>query len=122
MTRTNYQLRDLGGALDWASLRIFVYGLMRDQTSLLWREVEDPDGSISGWFDGSKVAPMLADLFDLLAWTRHAMLQTQTKRKIKKPKPYPRPWLDDSRTRKIGKGAIAVSEFQKWWDSKSDAE
>lgn len=119
MTRTCYTIWDVGGALDWASLRFFVYGLLRDQSSMIWRELCDEDGDYLPWIDGSKTAPILADIFDLLSWFQHTYVQANSKKKVKKPKPYPRPWVKESGGKRIGKDAIPASDFQAWWDAQS---
>ena len=116
MTRTKYTLQDVGGRLGWAALSHFVRYVLKDPKSALWCEMFDKDGDKAGWYDGTRVAPMLADLYDLVSWFRWSFSASHVGRRAKRPKPYPRPWVDDG-TRHIGKDPIPISEFDEWWAS-----
>jgi hypothetical protein len=59
---------------------------------------------------------LLADLYDAiqgLAWTTAAK---GSKKRPKKPKPYPRPWLK-AKKQKFGKDPVPLSKFWDWWNS-----
>lgn len=73
------------------------------------------------WSSDHKRAQMLADLYDLIAAFQYTVLQQRSKRKLKKPKPYPRPWVDTG-SKKFGSKPIKVSKFWDWWNSKSKSK
>lgn len=58
--------------------------------SALKREL---NGEASAWLDGTKIAPLLADIFDLLNKFRyeHAVSKSPKESKPKAPDEYPRP-------------------------------
>jgi hypothetical protein len=59
---------------------------------------------------------MIADVFDAVIALSTMYANANSKKKIKAPKPYPRPWVDDkTETRKIGKDAVTISDFESWW-------
>ena len=109
MTRTPYTLDDLGGRLSWRALFNFVRHVGYD--SELYREI-NPDDELRPWLDGSIVAALLADIFDLENARAHAGSR-------KKPKPYPRPWRRDKTVQRIGSEPIRAGDFERWWTSKN---
>jgi hypothetical protein len=118
LTMTHYQLRDVGGALSWGALLHFVQNLPR--TSALSRELV-PQTETEQWAEGSNVAALLADIFDLLNAFRNEAAVKGTRHSARKSKPYPRPWLKPKK-RHIGRGAIPVADFEAWWDGKRRKE
>lgn len=118
MTRTAYTLADVGGALPWPALRHFVLYLGSD--SALWRETHPDEAKLSAWEDGSMVAPMMADLFDVTALVAWATANRGAKHAKPKPKPYPRPWAARTNERHYGSKPIPISEFDSWWESKRE--
>jgi hypothetical protein len=57
---------------------------------------------------------MLADLIDIttaLVYSVNHMAGGHMKR----PKPYPRPWVDDKDEKKIGAEPIPISDFDEWY-------
>lgn len=66
----------------------------------------NPKDEFGAWYTTMKTNAILADLFDVF-------VQANTK-KGRKTTPYPRP----RQHRQIGKGAIPISEFWDWWNSK----
>lgn len=110
MTRTGYQLNDLGGALSWSALDSFIKGLKSD--SAVAREL----GHATGWEDTIKTNAILADIYDLLQII-NVNISALGGNKRKKIKPYPRP-NDKEDKRKIGKGALPVADLREWIDSK----
>lgn len=102
---------DVGRALPYASLLSFVNYLPADSAI---RRAQEPGIE---WSDGRMVAPVLADLYDAITHLQYmyAMAHKGKGAKPRKPKPYPRPWVKDKTTEHFGKGAIPVSEFEKWW-------
>lgn len=68
----------------------------------------------AGW---SHTDVMLADVFDAVAALHHAFVAANSKKKPKRPKPYPRPWAKHKETKHYGKDPIPLSEFNSWWES-----
>lgn len=56
---------------------------------------------------------ILADIYDAIAMFLHSFGKVHGS-KSPKPKPYKRPWLSESEHH-IGRGAIPISEFEKWY-------
>ena len=108
LVNTPYTLDDIGGKLPWRALSNFVRHAGYD--SALYREAHKDD-QMRLWLDGSMTALILADLFDLENIRAHAGTG-------KKPKPYPRPWRHEKRTRHIGKDPIRAGDFAAWWAKK----
>lgn len=104
MTRTRYTLRDVGGALPWGALLHFVEHLGHD--SATWRAA-NPEDQTHLWLDGSMVAPILADLYDLL---------NQRSAGKSRQRPYPRPWAKNRSTERYGRKPIPIRDFDAWWD------
>lgn len=108
MTRTNYQIDDVGGSLSWRAFGSFISNLRSD--SALARDL----GKSTGWEDTIQTNIMLADIYDLLQ-VINANLVTLAKGKHKQIKPYPRPGHKDENTKKIGKGAMPLSKLREWF-------
>lgn len=115
LTKTCYQLRDVGGALPWGALLHFVQFLPRD--SALKSDMA-PATDAERWTRGDATATILADLYDLLSQFRAEMAVKGSERKPRRPKPYPRPGVRPAGTQHLGKDPIPVSEFEGWWASK----
>lgn len=115
ITRTRYQLRDIGGALSWGALRHFVQFLPR--SSALHQDIQ-PYTDAERWTRGDATASLLADIYDLLAMMRAEAAVKGTEHKPRRPKPHPRPGMKPMGTTHIGKDPIPISEFEDWWDSK----
>lgn len=109
LTLTRYTLDDIGADLSWERLLHFVQHL--PATSALVREME-PD--MAQWVDGRALADILADMFDLLQSFLGTYVNANSKKKSRRLKPYPRPWLKPT-TRHFGSDPIPISEFDKWW-------
>lgn len=114
LTKTCYQLRDVGGALPWGALLHFVQYLPRD--SALSRELY-PTTDEERWADGTITAALLADIFDQLAMLRAEHAAKGSGRRPKEPKPYPRPWVKRKNERHVGADPIPISEFEDWWNA-----
>lgn len=112
LTRTRYQLRDIGGALPWGALLHFLQFLPRD--SALSREVV-PLTDTERWGSGEATASILADMHDLLATFRAEAAVKGTDHRPRRPKRYPRPW-ERPKERHVGRGAIPVARFEDWWE------
>lgn len=107
LTRTSYQLDDVGGTLSWGALFSFVTNLKSD--SALAKDL----GKSTGWEDTLQTNKLLADIYDLLQVINKNIVGLTGKR-TQKVKPYPRPGKDEDSKRKIGKGAVPVSKLREW--------
>lgn len=105
LTKTSYTLDDVGGALSWSALNSFVRNL--DSGSALARDL----GKSTGWENTLMTNQILADIYDLLQ-----VIAIMLSGKKKQIKPYPRPGRE--KDRKIGKGAVKVTELEKWFKEK----
>ena len=113
LTRTNYQLDDVGGTLSWSALYSFIKNLQTD--SALARDL----GKSTGWESTVKTNAILADIYDLLQVINSNICGLGSKHpKRKKIKPYSRPGKDDNNERKIGKGGMPVDKLREWIRSK----
>lgn len=106
LTRTGFQINDVGGALSWCALDSFIRNL--DTDSALARDF----GKSTGWENTIQTNTILADLYDLLQ-VINANLISLGGDKPKKIKPYPRP-NGEKNIKKIGKGALPYEELKKW--------
>lgn len=108
ITRTSYQLEDVGGALSWGALDAFIKNLGQD--SALAREL----GMSTGWETTTKTNAILADIYDLLQLINRNLVASNSKKKISdKIKPYPRPGAEKDK-RKIGTGAMPLNDLREW--------
>lgn len=107
MTRTGRTLFEYlnMGAAGKVALLSFIHYLPAD--SALNRE-RDPKNENAEWNTTTKTNVILADIFD-------AFSVVHTK-KGRKPFEYPRPKAN----KRIGKGAIPVSDFWQWWNGKNE--
>lgn len=107
MTRTGRTLSeyiDMGAAGMVALLSFINYLPMDSQL----RQAMDPQDEVGEWSTVKKTNIILADIFDVF-------VSANTK-KGHKAKQYPRP----KQKRKIGSGAIPISEFWDWWNGGDD--
>jgi len=108
LTRTNYQLDDVGGALSWGALNSFIKHLGSD--SALARDL----GKATGWEDTLKTNAILADIYDLLQVINANIVAMGGGRHKQKITPYPRPGKGAENKRQLGKGALPLSELREW--------
>lgn len=103
MTRTGRTLSEYMemGAAGKVALLSFINYLPPDSEL---RKAMDPQDEFGEWHTTMKTNVILADLFDVF-------VKANTK-KGRKAKTYPRP----KKRRKIGSGAIPMSEFWDWWN------
>lgn len=113
LTRTCYQLDDVGGALSWGALMSFIKNLRTD--SALARDL----GKSTGWEDVIKTNEILADIFDLLQVININICRLGGG-KYQKIKPYPRPGRDENKKR-IGSGAMPANKLREWLEEKRHA-
>lgn len=103
MTRTGRTLAEYiaMGAAGMVALLSFINYLPPDSAL---RYSMDPSDEFGEWYTTKKTNVILADLFDVF-------VAANTK-KGRKAKEYPRP----KQKKKIGSGAIPISEFWDWWN------
>ena len=107
ITRTRYTIEDVGGALQWSTLRAFIHFLGPD--SAVARDAQKS----TGWETQLKTNAILADIYDVLSAINANLIQVGSKgRKRVKVTPYPRPGTD--KARKIGKGALPIDDLREW--------
>ena len=87
----------------WHNVAAFVRHL--GQGSYTWANLHKDEAA---YLSPLHIAAQIADLYDLINMSRR-----DGKRTARKPEPYPRPWSKDRR--KIGRGAIRVKDFDKWY-------
>jgi hypothetical protein len=104
LTRTHYQLDDVGGALSWSSLYSFIKYLPGD--SALAQDLEKPSAI---WDSRIKTNAILADIYDLLQ-----ILIANLSGKKQNITPYPRPGREENTKRKFGQGAMPYNELREW--------
>ena len=114
MTRTGYQLSDLGNALDWTAMRTFMRHLPID--SVTGQELH-PEYAV--WATQTKTNVILADIFDVLAQINANLVALGSHKAAKQPKPYPRPvQKDPENVRHFGRGALPPDELRAWFEEK----
>ena len=107
ITRTGYDLADVGRGLSWSALDSFVKNTPPD--GALMRELR-PD--IAEWATLPKTNALLADIYDELAAINANLCAKGTGKKPKRPKPYPRPGAKNTTTRHIGT-PLPIEELKK---------
>ena len=101
---------DRCSAYGWGNVAAYARHLAADPGSYIWRAEHEDEYNYASPL---QLAAMLADVYDLIHGIGVA-LTTRKGRTPRRPKPYPRPWAKSDAER-IGKGAIPVSEFEKWY-------
>lgn len=110
MTQLGVRLADLPRTYGWSALQIMVRHTTTE--SAVWRHL-NPDEA--PWTQPIRQAAMLADLFDALRSFEHGVAQSKTKRKIKRPEPYPRPWARKHKEHLYGSDPIKIADFDGWY-------
>lgn len=112
LTRTGYEVEDIGGALSWGAFESFIKNIGPE--SALGREL----GYATGWNTQTKTNAILADIYDLLQVINRNIVASHSKKKVAaKFKPYPRPG-DKKDDKKVGKGALPVKDLRAWIEEK----
>ncbi len=111
LTRTGYEVEDIGGALSWGAFESFIKNIGPE--SALGREL----GYSTGWNTQTKTNAILADIYDLLQLINRNIVASHSKGRVAaKIKPYPRPGKEDEK--KVGKGALPVKDLRAWFEEK----
>lgn len=107
ITKTGYELDDVGSVLSWGALNSFVKRLDPDSKTALELEPE-----LAQWATVSKTNAILADIFDLLSVINANLASIGSGKKAKKPEKYPRP--KKNKKDKIFTSAMPMNEMRKW--------
>lgn len=111
LTKTGYELGDVGSVLSWNALNSFIKN--SDADSRLSMELE-PDFAI--WSTRSKTNAILADIFDLLAAINANIKALGSGKPAKKPEKYPRP--KKNKKEKIFSSSMPASDLRKWFNER----
>ena len=110
LTETGYELNDVGRALSWGALKSFLSTVKLG--SALSGEIRP---EMTEWSTVVKTNAILADIFDQLSLLNTKLSILITRKRGRKPEPYPRPWASKQRrTHRYGDGAIPIDELREW--------
>ncbi len=84
----------------------------RSYDSALWRSTHE---DMAEWSTTLKTNMILADIFDVLSQINANVVALGSRKKASKQKPYTRPWVQDEKTKTIGKGALPPKELREWF-------
>lgn len=93
-------------ALTWYDLLAFAKLVQAEPSSALAKELHGPAWSIE-----AQLTAIVADHLAVANWQRAG------RKSAPKPKRIPRPW-EKPKSTILGKGAIPISQFTDWWDSR----
>lgn len=110
MVQLGVRLADIPRTYGWTALPILARHMTTE--SATWRHLNPDEAS---WTQPIRQAALLADLFDALRAFAHVYAQAHTKRKMKRPEPYPRPWAPKHKGKHYGADPIRVGDFEKWY-------
>lgn len=105
LTKTGYELSDVGRRLSWSALDSFIKHTPPD--GALMRELRP---ELAEWSTTAKTNALLADIYDILAAINSNLCAKGSGKRAKRPKPYPRPGR--SSAKKVGT-ALPVAELHK---------
>lgn len=107
MTRTRFTLDDLGDGLSERALVAFLRNLPPESATAA---ALSPD---CGWSRTDMLLARICEGIEQLLWVT-ASRGTRKSRRPKKPRRIPRPGVKPDEKR-IGKGAIPISDFDSWY-------
>lgn len=107
LMKRGYTLNDVGGSLSWDALGDFIS--KTEPGSALSYEL-DPERAQWATIDGTN--RILADMYDLLAAIHYTLAFMASRKRPKKPEPYPRPGKKQEK-RHLGTASIPVSEMRE---------
>ena len=115
ITRTGYDLDDIGRALSWGALKSFIHQI--DYDSALGRETRPKDAA---WSTTYQTNVILADIYDAIDQINANLIAIATNKQSKQIKPYPRPYKVKGRgdSKHYGKDPLPVSELEAWFERK----
>lgn len=106
---TGHELDDVGRSLSWGALKSFLSS--SKPGSALGNELKP---EMTEWSTALKTNAILADIFDQLSVLNTKLSVLVTHKRGHRPEPYPRPWLEDRKRRRYGKGALPITEMREW--------
>ena len=113
ITKTHYQVEDVGGVLSWDALDSFIKNIGSD--SALARDL---GYDLEGWDTRTKTNAILADIYDVLQLINRNIVASNSKKRIpEKITPYPRPGRGKKK-RALGRGALPKNELLAWIEEK----
>lgn len=107
LMKRGYTLDDVGGVLSWDALGDFIS--KTEPNSALSFEL-DPERAQWATIDGTN--RILADMYDLLAAIHYTLAFMASRKRPKKPEPYPRPGMKKKEKRHVGSASIPVGEIK----------
>ena len=108
MTRAGHTLGDVGGALSNAALLSFVLNLPGDSATA---QELNPDAQ---WTLVPMLLARISDDLEQFMWLYACAHTPKGHARPKPPKPIPRPGVGGE-SKRIGEGAIPISEFDEWY-------
>lgn len=115
LTLTGHELNDVGRTLSWGALLSFVSNLGADSATA--REGVS-FAKYEPWTTSMKTNVILADIYDAISVLNSNFVGGASRKKAKRPRPYPRPWQDDKNVKHYGKGALPPDQLEKWFERK----
>ena len=107
---TGYSLDDVGASLSWDALKSFLSYVKPD--SAVYRELHP---ELSEWSTTLRTNVILADIYDQLSITNTMLRSYMSRKRVKQPDPYKRPWVRNGNIRKMGKKPLgSVKEMREW--------
>jgi len=108
MTRTRFTLDDLGGELSERALAAFLGNLPPESAT-----VADAS-AVGGWSRTDMLLARTCEAVENLLWVEMCKGVKKSKRPPK-PKRIPRPGVEESDGKRIGRDPIPISEFDSWY-------
>lgn len=110
LTRTGFELADVGRSLSWRALDSFMHNLPTDTATM--RELHP---EYAEWNTTMKTNALLADIYDVLSVIGSVLIALRLPRaKVKLPKPYPRPGQKPKEQMHFGRGALPPDKLREW--------
>lgn len=113
ITKTHYQVEDVGGVLSWDALDSFIKNI--GPGSALARDL---GYDLEGWDTRTKTNAILADIYDVLQLINRNIVASNSKKRItEKITPYPRPGRE-KKERALGRDGLPKNELLVWIEQK----
>lgn len=113
ITKTHYQVEDVGGVLSWDALDSFIKHI--GPSSAL---AQDLGYNLEGWDTRVKTNAILADIYDILQMINRNIIAANSKKHInEKITPYPRPGRE-KKERALGRDGLPKNELLAWIEQK----
>ena len=113
ITKTHYQVEDVGGVLSWDALDSFIKNI--GPGSALARDL---GVDLEGWDTRKKTNEILADIYDVLQLINRNIVASNSKKRIsEKITPYPRPGRE-KKERALGRAGLPKNELLAWIEEK----